>query len=137
MLSFLPGRLRTRRGSISDLKGMRTHCPRVQRLPPKLYHPSYWTLTSSGRMPCPLRRLWPYRFREQPPYVQTPLFVRSIVVSNYLVNFILFLQMDNYKKSLARRASFAEGSTIEVKPYKVKVASLTFELGFRALPRMP
>ena len=41
------------------------------------------TLTSRGQMLCPLRRLWPYRFRERPPYVQTPLFVRSTVISNY------------------------------------------------------
>ena len=41
------------------------------------------TLTSRGQMLCPLRRLWPYPFKERPPYVQTPLFVRSTVVSNY------------------------------------------------------
>ena len=44
-----------------------------------LYHPSYETLTSRGWMPCPLRSLSPYCFRERPPYVRTPLFVCSIV----------------------------------------------------------
>ena len=33
-----------------------------------LYRSSYGTLISRGRIPCPLRRLWPYRFREQPPH---------------------------------------------------------------------
>ena len=43
------------------------------------------------------------------------------------INFISFMQMDIYMKSLARRASFAEGSAKEVKVYKAKVTSLTFE----------
>ena len=76
-------------------------------------------------MPCPLRRLWPYRFRERPPYVLMPLFVRSTVVSNYpliLSRFCIW-----YMKSLARRASFFEGSARVVKAYKAKVASLTSE----------
>ena len=43
------------------------------------------------------------------------------------INFISFLQMDTYMKSLERRVSFAEGSAREVKAYKAKVASLTSE----------
>ena len=43
------------------------------------------------------------------------------------INFISFLKMATYMKSLARRASFAEGSAKAVKAYKDKVASLTFE----------
>ena len=43
------------------------------------------------------------------------------------INFISFLQMAIYMKSLARRATFAEGSTRAVKAYKAKVASLTSE----------
>ena len=43
------------------------------------------------------------------------------------LNFISFLQMANYMKSLARRASFTEGSTRAAKAYKAKVASLTSE----------
>ena len=43
------------------------------------------------------------------------------------INFISFLQMIIYMKSLARRASFAEGSARVVKAYKAKVASLTSE----------
>ena len=43
------------------------------------------------------------------------------------INFISFLQMATYMKSLARRASFAEGSARAVKVYKAKVASLTSE----------
>ena len=43
------------------------------------------------------------------------------------INFISFLQMAIYTKSLARRASFAEGSARAVKAYKAKVASLASE----------
>ena len=43
------------------------------------------------------------------------------------INFISFLQMAFYMKSLARRATFAEGSARAVKAYKAKVASLTSE----------
>ena len=43
------------------------------------------------------------------------------------IDFISFLQMNTYMKSLARRASFAEGSARAVKAYKAKVASLTSE----------
>ena len=43
------------------------------------------------------------------------------------INFISFLQMATYMKSLARRASFTEGSARVVKAYKAKVASLTSE----------
>ena len=43
------------------------------------------------------------------------------------INFISFLQMATYMKSLARRASFVEGSARAVKAYKAKVASLTSE----------
>ena len=43
------------------------------------------------------------------------------------LNFISFLQMATYMKNLARRASFAEGSTRAVKTYKTKVVSLTSE----------
>ena len=43
------------------------------------------------------------------------------------INFISFLQMATYMKSLARRASFAEGFARVVKAYKAKVASLTSE----------
>ena len=39
------------------------------------------------------------------------------------VNFISFLHMATYMKSLARRASFSEGSTKAVKACKAKVAS--------------
>ena len=58
--------------------------------PSRLYCPSYEILTSRGRMPSPLRRLWPYRFRERSPYVRKPLFVRSTVVSNYPLILSLF-----------------------------------------------
>ena len=43
------------------------------------------------------------------------------------INFISFMQMATYMKSLARRANFAEGSARAVKVYKAKVASLTSE----------
>ena len=43
------------------------------------------------------------------------------------INFISLLQMATYTKSLARRASFAEGSARAAKTYKAKVASLTSE----------
>ena len=43
------------------------------------------------------------------------------------VNFISFPQMATYMKSLARRASFAEGFAKALKAYKDKVASLTSE----------
>ena len=43
------------------------------------------------------------------------------------INFISFLQMATYMKSLARGASFTMGSTRAVKAYEAKVASLTFE----------
>ena len=43
------------------------------------------------------------------------------------INFISFLQMAPYMKSLAMRASFAKGSARAVKAYKVKVVSLTSE----------
>ena len=43
------------------------------------------------------------------------------------VDFILFLQMATYMKSLVRKASFAEGFAKVVKAYKAKVASLTSE----------
>ena len=68
-LRFLLRRRRSRERIALELKGTRTHCLLTQSSPPGLYRPSYWTLTSRGRMPCPLRRLWPYRFRERPPYV--------------------------------------------------------------------
>ena len=41
------------------------------------------------------------------------------------INFISFLQMATYMKSLARRANFVEGSARVVKAYIAKVASLT------------
>ena len=44
------------------------------------------------------------------------------------INSISFLQMATYMKSLARRPSFADGSTRVVKAYKAKVASLTSEM---------
>ena len=43
------------------------------------------------------------------------------------INFISFMWMAIYMKSLARRASFTEGSFIAVKAYKSKVTSLTSE----------
>ena len=43
------------------------------------------------------------------------------------INFISFMQMATYMKSLARRASFVEGSARAVKAYKAQVASLTSE----------
>ena len=43
------------------------------------------------------------------------------------INFISFLQMVTYMKSLAMRASFTESSARVVKEYKAKVASLTSE----------
>ena len=45
------------------------------------------------------------------------------------INFISFLQMASYMKSLARRANFAEGSVRAVKAYKAKVASLNLREG--------
>ena len=58
------------------------------------------------------------------------------------INFISFMHMAIYMKSLARRASFAEGYARAVKAYKAKVASMTsekatFELGCSTLPRIP
>ena len=47
--------------------------------------------------------------------------------SNLFVNFISFLQMATYMKSLARRASLAEGSVKAVKASRAKVASPTTE----------
>ena len=47
--------------------------------------------------------------------------------SKLSINFISFLQMATYMKSLARRASLAEGSVKVVKESKAKVASLTSE----------
>ena len=52
------------------------------------------------------------------------LFHRCFKIS---INFISFLHMATYMKSLARRASFIEGSARAVKAYKAKVASLTSE----------
>ena len=43
------------------------------------------------------------------------------------ITFISFLKMATYMKSLARRASFVEGSTRVVKAYKAKGSSLTSE----------
>ena len=47
--------------------------------------------------------------------------------SKLSVNFISFLQMATYMKSLARRASLAEGSVKAMRVSKAKVASLTSE----------
>ena len=47
--------------------------------------------------------------------------------SKLSVNFISFLKMATYMKSLARRASLSEGSVKAVKASKAKVASLTSE----------
>ena len=47
--------------------------------------------------------------------------------SKLSVNFISFLQMATYMKSMARRASIAEGSVKVVKVSKAKIASLTSE----------
>ena len=47
--------------------------------------------------------------------------------SKLSINFISFLQMATYMKSLAKRASIAEGSVKAVKASKAKVASLTSE----------
>ena len=47
--------------------------------------------------------------------------------SKLSVNFISFLQMVTYMKSLERRVSLAEGSVKAVKASKAKVASLTSE----------
>ena len=41
------------------------------------------------------------------------------------INFISFLQMGTYMKSLVRRTSFDKDSTKAVKAYKAKIASLT------------
>ena len=43
------------------------------------------------------------------------------------INFISFLQIATYMKSMARRVSFAEGSARAVKAHKAKVAFLTSE----------
>ena len=47
--------------------------------------------------------------------------------SKLFVNFISFLQIATYMKSLARRASLTEGFVKVVKASKAKIASLTFE----------
>ena len=47
--------------------------------------------------------------------------------SKLLVNFISFLQMATYMKSLARRANLVEGSARAARASKAKVASLTSE----------
>ena len=47
--------------------------------------------------------------------------------SKLSVNFISFLQMATYMKSLVRRASLAEGSVKAVKASKAKITSLTSE----------
>ena len=56
---------------------MRTRCLLIRSLMLGLYRPSYRTLTSRGRMLCPLRRLWPYRFRERSGLLY--LFVLSLI----------------------------------------------------------
>ena len=43
------------------------------------------------------------------------------------VNFISFLQVATYVKSLAKRACFSEGSVRAMEEYKAEVASLTSE----------
>ena len=58
------------------------------------------------------------------PYAFICLFHRYSKLS---INFISFLQMATYMKSLVRRASLAEGSVKVVKACKTKVASLTSE----------
>ena len=81
--SFLLRRWRSGERIALELRGIRTHYLLTRSSPTGLYHPSYGTRTSRGRMQCLLRRLWLYHFRERPPYVQTPLFVRSTILSNY------------------------------------------------------
>ena len=83
-------------------------------------------------MPCPLRRLWPFCFREPPLYVQVLSLISFFIVSVWLVDFLLviiifFWQVATYAKGLVRRASLTEGSARAAKSYKAKVASLTFE----------
>ena len=46
------------------------------------------------------------------------------------INFISFLQMTTYMKSLVRRASFAKGYVRAVKAYKANVAFLTSEKAY-------
>ena len=51
----------------------------IWSLPSRLCHPFCVILISRGRMPCLLRMFWPCHFKERPPYVQTPLFVLSLI----------------------------------------------------------
>ena len=71
-------RRRMREGVASEPKERRTRCLPIRSLLPGLYRPFYGILISGGWMPCLLRMFWPYRFKEQPPYVRTPLFVCPI-----------------------------------------------------------
>ena len=106
---------------------MRTRCSQVQSSPPGLYLPSYGILTSRGRMSCPSRRPWRYRFRGVATICPNAFIYSSHRCFKPSVNFISFLQMATYMKSLARRASLAEGSIKVVKVSKAKIASLTSE----------
>ena len=51
-------------GIALELRGTRTHCLPTWSSPLGSYCPSYGTLISRKRIPCPSRRLWPYRFGE-------------------------------------------------------------------------
>ena len=77
--SFLPGRLRARGGSISDMRGMRTRCLQMQSWLLGPCRLSYGILTLRRRILCSSGRLWPSRFRERLWSVQTPLLVHPIV----------------------------------------------------------
>ena len=124
--NFLLRRRRMKEGITLELRGTRTHYLLTQSSPLGSYHPSYGTLTSRGRMPCPSRRLQPYRFKKRTAcsYTFICLFCRCFKL---FINFISFLQVATYAKSLAKRACFSEGSVRVVEEYKAEVASLTSE----------
>ena len=130
--SFLPGLLRARGESILVLKGMRTRCSRVQS---SLLATAELTAgaISSVLLDSDLKRVDALPVEE---VLALSLQGAATVCSNAFicsfhhcfklsVNFISFLQMSTYMKSLTRRASLTEGSVKAVKASKVKVASLT------------
>ena len=77
--SFFLRWMRARGRSILDMRGMRTCCLVMQSWLLGPCRPSYGILTLRKRILCPLRRLWPRRFRERLRSVHTPLLVHTIV----------------------------------------------------------
>ena len=68
-------------GVVLMLWGMRTLCFLMWSMPLGLFPPSFMILTSRRWTPCPLRRLWLFRFREPLLYVQAPSLVHFLIIS--------------------------------------------------------